>query len=236
MKQWITKGGVQIFRVVQGRCNCYLVSKEQRFLLVDTGGRGGWRKLALGLDRLGAGADSVISLALTHCHFDHTGNAARFKRTYQAPILVQRSEEDLLRSGDNPVIKGTMLYTKILCRLLSREMIASRMKYEPVVPDVLVDDALRLEPYGISGFLLHTPGHTPGSISAVIDDEIAIVGDAMFGIFPGSVFPPFAVDVSLMVKSWKKLLDTGCKTFLPAHGSERSADLLERNYKKYCRR
>jgi hypothetical protein len=40
------------------------------------------------------------------------------------------------------------------------------------------------------------------------------VGDAMFGVFNWSVFPPFADDVPTMIKSWRKLLKTGCHSFL----------------------
>lgn len=54
----------------------------------------------------------------------------------------------------------------------------------------------------------------------------------VFGVFPGSIFPPFADNEGLMVESWKKLLDTGCKIFLPAHGSERSRELVQKQYDK----
>ncbi|MBI9087053.1 MAG: MBL fold metallo-hydrolase [Desulfobacterales bacterium] len=233
MKCWITKNGLQIHRVLLGRCNCYLVTHENRFLLMDSGTKTSWKRLVRGLDRFGVKEDSSVALALTHCHFDHAENAARFKETYKAPILIHRSEGTLLKNGDNPEIRGTIFYTKVLTAILSNAKLAARLRYEPAEYDVPVDEALRLEPYGIPGYLLHTPGHTPGSVSAIIDDEIGIVGDAMFGIFPGLVFPPFAVDVPLMVKSWKNLLDTGCSTFLPAHGSERSAELLKNQYDKY---
>jgi glyoxylase-like metal-dependent hydrolase (beta-lactamase superfamily II) len=45
-------------------------------------------------------------------------------------------------------------------------------------------------------------------ISIIIDDEIAIVGDAMVGTIPDSIYPPFADDKKLLIKSWKKLLKT----------------------------
>jgi len=67
----------------------------------------------------------------------------------------------------------------------------------------------------------------------IIDDEIAIVGDAMFGVFRGSVLPPFALDLGLMTESWKRLLDTGCSIFLPAHGTKRGREVLQRQYDKY---
>jgi len=82
MKHWITKNGIKIHRILWGRCNCYLVSNENRFLLIDTGRKKSWKNLKNGLDRFGVREDSPISLILTHCHFDHAENAALFKKTY----------------------------------------------------------------------------------------------------------------------------------------------------------
>ena len=79
---------------------------------------------------------------------------------------------------------------------------------------------------------MHTPGHTEGSISLIIDNEIALVGDTMFGAFPGTIFPPFANDESLMVNSWEKLLKTKCKVFIPSHGSANDRGLVEKDFKK----
>jgi len=233
MKCWTTKSGIRIHSVLRGRCNCYLVSNEDGFLLIDTGRKRSWKNLERSLNRRGVKRDSPISLVLTHCHFDHAENAARFRKTYKASIIVHKSERDYLKNGENPNIGGTVFLTKVLSGILSRTKLLARLGYEPVGCDVSVDREFTLEPLGFPGYVLHTPGHTPGSISAIIDDEIAIVGDAMFGVFAGSVFPPFADDVRLMVESWKKLLDTGCGIYLPGHGSERSKDLLKRQYEKY---
>ncbi len=81
--------------------------------------------------------------------------------------------------------------------------------------------------------IINTPGHSIDSISIIIDDEIAIVGDTLFGKFKNSVFPPFADDVSVMIESWGKLLQTGCKLFLPGHGGEVNRRLLQKEYDKY---
>ncbi|UTB31789.1 MAG: hypothetical protein NKF70_09735 [Methanobacterium sp. ERen5] len=50
-------------------------------------------------------------------------------------------------------------------------------------------------------------------MSIIIDNKIAIVGDAMFGIFGNSIYPPFADNPKIMIESWGKLLDTGCSSF-----------------------
>ena len=236
MKHWITKSGITIHRVVWGRCNCYLVSKEDRFLLIDAGRKKSWKRLDRGLHRLGVTKDSAISLVLTHCHFDHTENAALFKKTYNAPIIVHTSEGDCLKKGDNPPIMGTGPVTKVLTGMMNRTPLHARLRYDPADFDIAVDEAFDLKPLGFPGYVLHTPGHSPGSMSVVIDNDVAIVGDAMFGVFRDSVFPPFGCDTGLMVASWKKLLDTGCEIYLPAHGFERRRDIVKRQYEKYAKR
>jgi hydroxyacylglutathione hydrolase len=235
MKHWVTKNGIHIHRILRGRCNCYLVSNQDRYLLIDSAMRKNWKSLTRNLDKLGVTKDASIALVLTHCHFDHAENAAKFKETYKAPVIVHRNEGLLLKNGDNPIIGGTMFFTKILAYILNRPKFLARFRYRPTDFDRLVDEKVELKPFGISGYILHTPGHTPGSTSVIIDNEIGMVGDAMFGVLKGSVFPPFADDPKQMVKSWKRLLDTGCRIYLPAHGTERTRDIVKRQYEK-CKR
>jgi len=66
----------------------------------------------------------------------------------------------------------------------------------------------------------------------LVDDEIATVGDTMFGIYNNSVFPPFADKQAELIKSWHKLLRTDCHTFLPGHGKEIERKLLQKEYDK----
>ncbi len=236
MKCWITGNGVKIFLVMRGRCNCYLVSHGNRFLLIDSGWKMNWKALVRNLEKLGVKAGSPVSLVLTHCHFDHAGNAAAFKRAFGAQIVVHKSEEGFLSRGDNPGMGGTLFFSRVLLSIISRSGLFARLGYAAADCDIAVDRGLNLEILGFPGYLVHTPGHSPGSISMIVDDEIALVGDTLFGVFPGSVYPPFAVDPGLMVASWGRLLETGCRIFLPAHGFERSRALLKRQYEKYRKR
>jgi glyoxylase-like metal-dependent hydrolase (beta-lactamase superfamily II) len=79
---------------------------------------------------------------------------------------------------------------------------------------------------------MHTPGHSPGEMAVVIDDEVAFTGDSVIGTIPGSPFPPFADDVEELMRTWKKLLDTGCHTFLPGHGKAVTREELADDYRK----
>ena len=84
--------------------------------------------------------------------------------------------------------------------------------------------------------LIATPGHSDDSISVIVNNEIGLVGDTMFGVFKSSIFPPFADNPDEMVESWEKLFDTNCHTFLPGHGSEIKKELLGREMVKYSRK
>ena len=235
MKSWTTKSGQKIYRILHGRCNCFLISYQNKYLLVDTGRENKWEKLSRGLDKLGVNSNSLNGVILTHSHFDHAENAANIKKKFNKSIIIHRREADYLRRGENPVIQGTTFFTKFLTEGLSQKLLTRYCRYKPVDCDVIIEDRYDLNHLGFRGYLLHTPGHSPGSISIVIDNEIAIVGDALFGILKGSVFPPFAADSGLMVRSWERLLNTDCSIYLPAHGTQRSKELLQRQYNKYKR-
>lgn len=69
-----------------------------------------------------------------------------------------------------------------------------------------------------------------------MDNEIAIVGDTMFGVFKNSIFPPYSDDTVKMIESWGRLLNTDCIIFLPGHGKEINRKLLQKEYEKYARK
>lgn len=110
----------------------------------------------------------------------------------------------------------------------------SRYKYESADPDILVGEKLDLDIFGLNSYIIHSLGHSKGSMCIIIDDDgIALVGDTMFGVFGNSIFPPFADDVEIMIENWKKLLETGCKLFLSGHGKVISRELLGKQYIKH---
>lgn len=229
MKTWKTKNGYQITRVLAGRSCVFLLSSGGKHILIDTSPGRRWKKLDRRLRRLKVGR--LEALILTHSHYDHAGNAARVKDKYKARVFVHRDESVFLAKGENGVIHGTLPATRFLVDHLAKRL-APLVSGEPCRPDVVVEGMLRLDDLGFRAYLLPTPGHSPGSMSVIVDDEIAVVGDAMFGVFPGSVFPPFAEDAGRMVASWGKLLATPCRLFLPAHGTSNSRRLVEKEYQK----
>jgi glyoxylase-like metal-dependent hydrolase (beta-lactamase superfamily II) len=230
MKSWQTERGTMITRVFAGRSNVFLLSGNGRNILVDSSAAGCWQKLDRGLRKLGVGR--LEALVLTHAHYDHAGSAARLQGNYGAKVIVHRSEGPFLARGEGIVPRGTNVLGRLLIDRVGRKL-APRLRYPPCPAAILVDDELSLADFGFNARIVHTPGHSPGSQSVIVDDEIALVGDAMFGIVPGSVFPPFASDVPLMIESWGKLLASGCRLFIPAHGTANPRDLVQRDFDKF---
>ncbi|HPM88767.1 MAG TPA: MBL fold metallo-hydrolase [Bacteroidales bacterium] len=227
MKTWSTSTGNKVIQILSGRSNVFLLANNQSRILIDTGPGSMWTALQRRLDRLQI--RQVDLLILTHSHFDHAANAARIKEKYKARVIIHQTETKYLASGDNILPVGTNIVAKFLVKTIAKQF-NSIAGYSPCDYDITFDYSFELTDYGFNGYLVHTPGHTQGSISVIIDNEIALVGDTMFGIFWGTVFPPFASDQNLLIKSWGKLLETRCRLFIPSHGSANKRHLVEKDY------
>lgn len=229
MKVWKTKSGYTITRVLFGRSNVFLLSDGEKNILVDTCSDKYWKALDQRLTQLNV--FRIDFLILTHSHFDHAGNAQKIREKYHAKVIIHRNEGPYLICGAIIVPNGTIIITKAIVRAFGKRA-AKLFTCEPCTADILTDGNFDLRQFGIHASILYTPGHSSGSISVIVDDELALVGDAMFGIFPGSIFPPFGDNIEEMVASWGKLLETNCFVFLPAHGTGNSRHLVQREYRK----
>jgi glyoxylase-like metal-dependent hydrolase (beta-lactamase superfamily II) len=204
-----------------------MLSNPQTRMLVDTGEKHDGRRLLKKLMHVGV-PDAVI---MTHTHFDHAGNAGILKEHFSPKFIVQESEKDFLESGDSPIPRGTRLLTRFVYHL-GAEKKQHWFHVKGVKADIVFADKYDLNTFVFNGCVLHTPGHSDGSCCIVLENEIALAGDTMTGIIPGSAFPPWGNDSAAIIRGWNKLLDSGCHTFLPAHGFAISRQRLEREYRK----
>jgi hydroxyacylglutathione hydrolase len=235
MRTWETKSGYEIIRILAGRSNVFLLTNGVQNILIDTSVKRNWEKLEKRLYILNI--THLDYLILTHTHFDHAGNSYKIREKYRASVVVHKNEASYLTTGNNIIPNGTNPVTRTLIFFFAKKLF-SRYKYQPCKYDLSVDSTLDLKNFGFNAYIIHTEGHTKGSMSVVVDNEIAIVGDAMFGIFKWSVLPPYGNDMGQMIKSWGVLLDTNCNIFIPGHGSANSRILVRKNYdkrkNKYC--
>ncbi len=235
MKKWTTKNNLQVHQVLNGRSNSFLVSQADRHILIDTGPKNAWNTLNKNIAKLIPDNGSLQFLILTHIHFDHVENTARINEKYNAKIITNQYETEYLKKGLNAPIKGSLSPTKLITNLLESQF-GSLKKFMPAECTIEVNNDYSLNDFGFNIIIIPTPGHTHGSISVIVDNEIAIVGDAMFGVFPWSVFPPFAINPKILVQSWGRLLNTECSFFLPGHGTGNSRKLVQKEYDKYIQK
>lgn len=217
-----TKGNV-VVQLLAGRSNVFLVRMASGgSVLVDTSIKLVRNMLMEGLRM--HGAERPEYLVLTHNHFDHAGNAAYIRQRTGAKVAIHESEAAELSNGVMKIPEGTNPFTTGLVNLAGK--LDVKLSAEPCEADIVITDHYKLP--GLEGIeLIHTPGHSKGSLSLIVDNEIAIVGDTMINAFLFKVFPPFADDTSLLRQSWDKLLATGCHTFLPSHGQSLGRGVLE---------
>jgi glyoxylase-like metal-dependent hydrolase (beta-lactamase superfamily II) len=227
MKIRETKSGYRIILVLSGRSNVFLLTDGRKNVLIDTSPPGRWTKLEKSLRK--NHINTIDYLVLTHAHFDHAGSAARIKNKYKARVIIHRAEAALLAKGEGTIPKGTNSFSRFIVKSLE-PLVSSFLSYDPCQADVMIDSRYELSDSGFNAYILHTPGHSPGSVCIIVDDEVAPAGDTLFGVFKWSVFPPFADDTNKLMESWWKLLETGCSTFLPSHGFAKTRDELKREY------
>jgi len=233
MKNWILNNGYRIDQLLSGRSNSYLISSENGNVLVDTGRKNKRSILLKNLKKLHA--EKINWLILTHTHFDHCENAGFFQKNFNCRVVVSEKGLSNVKRGYSPLPRGTNPFSKFISSI-GNHFLTGLFHFERFEPDHTYDEFFSFSIPGIDIELMATPGHSDDSISIIVNNEIALVGDAMFGVFKSSIFPPFADNPAEMVESWGKLLETECHTFLPGHGAEIKKELVNREQIKYSRK
>lgn len=207
----------QIRRIVLENMSSYLIFRPGEAILVDCGNGGSEVRILETMDKLGLEPEMLRLLVLTHSHFDHAGSTARLKELSGCKVMIHRSEAERLRLGHSPIPPGTRWKAKLLScvgRIFARRL----MHFTGAEPDLLVEKEFDLEDFGFPGRVIHTPGHTFGSMVVLMEGGELIGGDTVFGLVNKQHFPPFAEDLPALVRSWDKIRQLPVKTLYPAHG------------------
>lgn len=206
-----------VHRIGLVNVSAYLIYRPGEAILVDCGTSGSEVKILEKLEQLGVDPGMLKLLVLTHEHYDHAGSAARLRQLTGCKVLVHRAAAHRLRKGSTPIPAGTRWKAKLLVgvgRIFARRI----MKYPGLEPDLVADDLFDLSVYGFPGKVIHTPGHTFGSMVVLMDGGELIAGDTLFGVENKQHFPPFAEDLSALLGSWTYIRDLQVKSCYPAHG------------------
>lgn len=140
-------------------CNCYIVgdAATKTAIVIDPGGDA--EELAEVIASKGLTISAIVA---THAHFDHIIGAERLRALTGAPFHMHKSDEPLLSWMQES----------------SRMFLGVDLGPPPAI-DTVADEGDRLVAGSAELQVIHTPGHSPGSISLLADGAL-FSGDTLF--------------------------------------------------------
>lgn len=181
--------------------NCYLMYDEasRHGVVIDPGAEP--KRVLSRIERLGLKVEAIL---LTHAHFDHIGAVEPVREKTGAPLYIHRLEGDWLK---DPLKNGSGFWPGM----------------EPVrcrEADCYLEGGESLDFFGQTIRVLHTPGHSPGSVTYVLDG-LAVCGDVLFAGSIGRTDLPGGDFDTLMRSIHDQLMVLPEDTrVLPGHGPE----------------
>lgn len=178
--------------------NCYIIADEKtnESFITDPGDEPDRI-----LDLIHKNNLTIKYIICTHAHFDHVAAIPEIKEETKARIVLHSDDLNMYRSTKN-------------------QAAAWGYEIDPLPePDIFVSEGDIMEVGGLKFVVLHTPGHTQGSI-CLYGEGIVITGDTLFAGSVGRTDLPGG-DISKLIKSFKRLMSLPDEVkVLTGHGPE----------------
>jgi glyoxylase-like metal-dependent hydrolase (beta-lactamase superfamily II) len=169
-------------------CSVYLIDLGE-LIMIDAGAGASYDEIVLNIERLGLDPDKLTTLILTHCHIDHIGGAPRFREAFGVKIIMHQLDAAPVERGDDGMTAASWY----------------NLRFPPMPVDVKIkkeEEHLLFDDQKV--ICLHTPGHTPGSLSIYLDrgGKKILFGQDIHGPFSEE----FGSDLAVWRRSMGKLL------------------------------
>jgi glyoxylase-like metal-dependent hydrolase (beta-lactamase superfamily II) len=170
-----------------GDCCCYLVDAGNgASVLVDAGLGSDPVSLFRNIEDTGHQVEDITALILTHCHIDHIGGAPAIIDRSGCDVVAHQGDADAIEEGDG--------------RRTAAKAYGVNSPQIDVTRRIAADGGV-IE-YGTAHMVaIHTPGHTPGSISL----EMNVEGRTL--LFAQDVHGPFYRDFGSDIDAWRRSMD-----------------------------
>jgi len=194
---------VETFPVGPLGCNCSILidPASKSAIVIDPGGD--FDVIRARVEKLGA---KIVSIVHTHTHIDHVGATAELQRWADAPARIHEADRFLYEMLP---VQAALIGTAL-----------------PEACDLEGDlrDGAGVDAGAISAQVLHTPGHTPGSVSFLVQapsGSVVFTGDTLFRRGIGRT-DLWGGDSALIMRSLKARLMTldGSTRVIAGHGPE----------------
>jgi glyoxylase-like metal-dependent hydrolase (beta-lactamase superfamily II) len=178
----------------------YVVSCGKELVMIDCGGGKDPDIIVENIQEAGLDPLTLTTLVLTHCHVDHIGSADFFRKKFKCTVVAHDLDADAIESGDRTLTAARWYNTT-----LPRTTVDRRLLEEDEII-TCGEDRIRC---------IHTPGHTPGSLSPYIDrgDVRILFGQDIHGPFSRE----FKSDIGQWRASMQKLLDLKADILCEGH-------------------
>ena len=161
----------------------YLIDFTGTLVLIDAGAGKNSSQIVCNIEMLGLNPANLSHLILTHCHIDHIGSAPFFNERYGTKILIHELDAKAVENGDSLKTAANWYGTT----------------FPPTAVDQKLKDVHEILKFGLEELhCLHTPGHTPGSISLYRDREGKRI------LFGQDIHGPFHSAFGSDIEAWKK--------------------------------
>lgn len=215
--------GLYVDRVIADyfATNCWIIApnRNSECLIVDPG-------IALPnlvraiKEKLTEGNLKPVAILVTHGHLDHHFSLLPLQNDCGAGVLIHERDRDLLSKPERGLGAQGLA--------LMKELVNQYGTHQFAEPENITElsEENDLEIAGMKMFIQSTPGHTPGSIIANVDNELLITGDTLFKGSIGRTDLPRG-SISDMERTLREKIATqsGHLEVLPGHGERTRVDI-----------
>lgn len=206
-----------------GFVNVFLI-KGKHSILIDAGMPKSGEKILKKIAAHGVVSGDISLIILTHCHYDHFGSIMELKEKTGAKVAIHKNDADYLKEGKNSPILPLRGLGKIAAFIPS-----DKRYFAGLEPDIVINKQMSLTKFGIKGKVISTPGHTPGSMSIILESGEAIVGDLIMGGIirkKSPVYPIFGYDQSEVQRSIESVAKSNPTRIFPSHGASFETSIM----------
>lgn len=222
---------MKVHSLFTGIANTHIVENSRGVIVIDAGMPRQARRTMNALRALGHSPQDLKLILLTHGHIDHAGSAVALKRLTGAPIAMHRADARLTATRDLKIPPGRNARTDWVGRAIAK--FGWMAPLETFAPDVWLEDGMSLRDFGLDARVVHTPGHTAGSVSLAFDDGAVFVGDAILNLLHVS-FPLFWEDATDAHESACKIRALQPRVCYSGHGRAFDLNALDAFVKNHC--
>ena len=191
-------------------CNCTILADEhtREAIVVDPGA-----EVSRILAALAAAAVTVRQIVVTHAHIDHIAGALALKQATGAPVLYNHADLPLVAMMDAQANWLGVATPDV-----------RPPDHSPSDDEILTVGTLQAQ-------VLHTPGHTQGSVSLYLPAQaLLLAGDTLFSGSVGRTDLPGGNMSQLLASIHDRLLTLPDKTLvIPGHGAETTIGIERRS-------